>query len=152
MNKTFQNVIDTFETIVLSGNSVLKSFGFGLSGLVDNKEISYPSVYIDNLVNVHTYKPGEVEFIFDIWFYDTVNADLSNEKYVQSDMLQNCFDLINHLKDNSETYGFWINKNQGTSINFNFFTEVKDDKLAGVFSTVSVIVPDGGNECKNIFN
>lgn len=152
MNKTFQNVIDTFETLVLSGNSVLKSFGFGELWEIETKELAYPSLFIDNVTNSHTYQAGQVEFVLDIWIFDLVYDDESNEKYVISDMPQIGFDLINHLQDNEDTYGFWINKPQGTSISFEMYNEMWDDSVSGVKFTVSVIIPDGGDKCKNIFN
>ena len=151
MYKTYKNIIDTIRTVALLTGTTINSVVVGNSWEIATKTINYPLLFVDTLLKDHQYNNGSVTFSVDLYFIDTVYDDESNEDYVLSDMTTLCLDFINHFKDNFELYGFWINKDINTTINFQQFTEQFDDKVSGVKCSLEIKVPDGGNECENVF-
>lgn len=152
MNKTLEQILTSLEDVILNKNDYFNSFGYGsIINLVSKTDIKYPMLWIDNLLQVNTYKNGVFIFKFDLLIMDLVYDDDSNEKYILSDTLRAGIDLINHLKDNFNTYGFFVNKRQGDSIDFVNFNEKFVDRVSGTKITIELMVPDDGNVCKNIF-
>lgn len=150
MNKSFEKVISTLEYISLSGNSYIKDFGVGWIGETLTRELKYPCLWIDNEMNSHSYQNGSFTFTFDMYIFDLVYDDESNEISVLSDTTSSGIDFINNLIDNYDSYGFWLDKSG--KISFEHFTEKFDDKVSGIKINCSFIIPDDGSSCENIFN
>ena len=109
-------------------------------------------MWVDSTPNSHTYQEGLLTYTFDVYLFDLVYDDGSNEHLVLSDMTTVGLDFINELKNNYSTYGFWVNKNYGDQITFQQFTEQWDDKVSGIKFTMDISVPDDGGTCESVFS
>ncbi len=149
MEKSYFQVLSKMQEIALSGvNEAIVADPWE----VESVARAYPLMVIDPNLKNHTWQAGVIKLSVDLYIVDLVYEDESNELDVLSNMASIGIDYINYITDNVNKYGFYIGKNSGEVITFQSFTEVWDDKVAGVLFNLTILIPADGNQCENIFN
>ena len=149
---TLEQIINTFKLVALSGSTYIQDFIYGDIWMVHSNERKYPLLWVDPNINSNSYTNGVIKYNMDIWFFDIPSEDMSDEINIQSDSIRVGVDFINEFVDNYKLYGFTINKDYGSNIEFQLFSEKFDDIVSGVKFKIVVEVRDDGGTCGSIFS
>jgi hypothetical protein len=98
MSVTYNNVVDAIKYFA-DNHAQINSFGYGDFKKIGGNETQYPLLFVHPITS--TLKNQTAELSFYILAMDLVNADLTNEQDIHSDMLQVLKDLKTYLNSNS---------------------------------------------------
>lgn len=102
----------------------------------------YPAVVLFPLPSV--INRGQIVITFSMFVVDILNKDRTNLNEIHSDTLQIITDLIAELKDDEDTYGFWLDDE---NVVIEPIEEVLDDVLGGWNCTVGITIKYTGTSC-----
>ena len=147
---TLNQTIEIFEQFffkhkAFGKNQSRSNFFFG-----DNWEVGasgglqYPLGWVSKLPTTYD-KSGMTVHKFQVDISDKVNNDESNETNVLSDTEQYCFHLIDYIEKVADLNDFIINI--GSVSEITDYTEKRDDKVSGNYSTVEIRSHNLNNSC-----
>jgi len=149
LEKTYEQVIDTFET--------LSTRHYQVNGFINNhplqvngSDLTFPVVAI--YPGASTIDRSVLNLNIKLFVMDLLNNDYTNEKSIQSDCLQIGNDFIQELYQGELQYGFVIDE---STVTFELFgenyessenTDISDD-VAGCFFEFTVQVQNTFDDC-----
>lgn len=110
----------------------LQEAGVGTVFEINTTTQNYPLMWIETIP--FGFTPNTVQYNFRIYLMDILQPDISNELDIQSDMTQIAWDLYMTIRD-AYDYEPVINGQ------INPFTEEYDDRVAGVWFDLGIIIP-----------
>jgi hypothetical protein len=141
---TLNNLVDLFRNIANAHYNV-QYFGFGelweVDGITAKQMGNYPVLWV--IPTGAIQEENTTVFNFDVYAFDLVKEDESNETKVLSDCIQILQDVVRIIRDESDDYELADFNN-----NFQPFTEKFNERCTGWFVSIGVRVAFDATQCE----
>ena len=140
---TLNNLVNLFRDIATAHYNV-QYFGFGelweVDGITAKQMGNYPVLWV--IPTGAIQEENTTVFNFDIYAFDLVKEDESNETKVLSDCIQILQDVVRIIRDESDDYELADFNNQ-----FQPFTEKFNERCTGWFASIGIRIPFDATRC-----